>query len=217
MADLSRRWLARRSAADNSHRDQRQSEVANLREQAVQCGLVDNQSADRGLTVPVADDAEPFEPRCPAGVQHRAHPDLVDRRFLRLLLTHLRGLRCGDLPRELPSRRGSADPRLRRRPFAGEYDARRNGGRGHHAKVGAGVEARRHLLRAVGPSRSTSSPAGVRWGIRWSSHAARSHPRGSASSGTRWWRRSCACRGRGRAGNPVLGWSHACARDRHAS
>ena len=58
-------------------RQQRQAEVANLGEQAMQGRLVGDRPGDQGLAGRIAADLEAVEPARPVTVQDAAHPELV--------------------------------------------------------------------------------------------------------------------------------------------
>jgi drug/metabolite transporter (DMT)-like permease len=83
-------WLARATGAapgrspalfvDHAHRKERQAEVANSGEQAVQRRLIGHATDDHGLARPAALDAQSVEPRGPVRVELSTHADLVGRR-----------------------------------------------------------------------------------------------------------------------------------------
>jgi hypothetical protein len=62
---------------DLSDRDQRQAQVAHLREQAMERGLVDDRTMDDGGAVAVAGEDQPVEPGRPAGAEVPLDADLV--------------------------------------------------------------------------------------------------------------------------------------------
>src|SRR5450755_1498223 len=62
-------------------RDQGHADVADLLEQAVQCGLVDQLAAQHGGAVLLVREGEPVEPGGPAGVEVPGQADLVPARL----------------------------------------------------------------------------------------------------------------------------------------
>src|SRR5215207_6290566 len=67
-----------------SDRDQRQAEVAHLREQAVQRGLVDDGTMEEGRAVAVVGEGQPVKPGGPAGAEAPLDADLVPTGVVRV-------------------------------------------------------------------------------------------------------------------------------------
>src|SRR4051794_24629375 len=62
---------------DLGDRDQRQTDVADSSQQAVQSGLVDDGAGDEGSAVALLDEGESFELDSPSGVEVSSKTDLV--------------------------------------------------------------------------------------------------------------------------------------------
>src|SRR4051812_11388747 len=66
-------------SVDHLHRDQGGAEVAHLGEQAVECGLVGDETSHPGRPVVLAGEGRIVEPRRPAVVEVTNDPDLATR------------------------------------------------------------------------------------------------------------------------------------------